>query len=59
VLFGDGAGAVLVRPSDNGSIFAFDLGNDGTGAPFLNMPAGGTSCPPAMRPSTPASTFCA
>ncbi len=45
VLFGDGAGAVLVRPSDNGSIFAFDLGNDGTGAPFLNMPAGGTAQP--------------
>ena len=45
VLFGDGAGAVLVRPSDNGSIFAFDLGNDGGGAPFLNMPAGGTRLP--------------
>ncbi len=45
VLFGDGAGAVLVRPSDNGSIFAFDLGNDGTGAPFLTMPAGGTRLP--------------
>jgi len=45
VLFGDGAGAVLVRPSDNGSIFSFDLGNDGTGAPFLNMPAGGTAQP--------------
>ena len=45
VLFGDGAGAVLVRPSDNGSIFAFDLGNDGSGAPFLNMPAGGTRLP--------------
>jgi 3-oxoacyl-[acyl-carrier-protein] synthase-3 len=45
VLFGDGAGAVLVRPSDNGSIFAFDLGNDGSGAPYLNMPAGGTAQP--------------
>jgi len=45
VLFGDGAGAVLVRPSDNGSIFAFDLGNDGSGAPFLAMPAGGTRLP--------------
>ena len=40
VLFGDGAGAVLVRPSDNGSIFAFDLGNDGTGAP-VSQHAGG------------------
>ena len=47
VLFGDGAGAVLVRPSDNGSIFAFDLGNDGSGAPFLSLPAGGTGRRPA------------
>ena len=45
VLFGDGAGAVLVQPTDNGSIFAFDLGNDGSGAPFLSMPAGGTRLP--------------
>jgi 3-oxoacyl-[acyl-carrier-protein] synthase-3 len=45
VLFGDGAGAVLVEPSDNGVFFSFDLGNDGTGAPFLNMPAGGTRLP--------------
>ena len=45
VLFGDGAGAVLVEPSDNGVFFAFDLGNDGTGTPFLNMPAGGTRLP--------------
>jgi 3-oxoacyl-[acyl-carrier-protein] synthase-3 len=45
VLFGDGAGAVLVKPSDNGSIFAFDLGNDGSGAPFLSLPAGGTRLP--------------
>ena len=45
VLFGDGAGAVLVQPSDNGSIFSFDLGNDGSGAGFLNIPAGGTRLP--------------
>jgi len=45
VLFGDGAGAVLVQPTDNGSIFSFDLGNDGSGAPFLNMPAGGSRLP--------------
>jgi 3-oxoacyl-[acyl-carrier-protein] synthase-3 len=49
VLFGDGAGAVLVRPSDNGSIFAFELGNDGTGAPFLSMPAGGTRLPASQE----------
>ncbi len=45
VLFGDGAGAVLVQPTDNGSIFSFDLGNDGGGAPFLNVPAGGSRQP--------------
>ena len=45
VLFGDAAGAVLVQPSDNGSIFSFDLGNDGSGAGYLNIPAGGTRLP--------------
>jgi 3-oxoacyl-[acyl-carrier-protein] synthase-3 len=42
VLFGDGAGAVLVQP---GSIFSFDLGNDGSGASYLNVPAGGSRQP--------------
>lgn len=45
VLFGDGAGAVLVQPTDNGSIFSFDLGNDGSGAPNLLIPAGGSRQP--------------
>ena len=45
VLFGDGAGAVLVQPTDNGSIFSFDLGNDGSGAPYLLVPAGGSRMP--------------
>lgn len=45
VLFGDGAGAVLVQPTDNGSIFSFDLGNDGSGARYLNTPAGGSREP--------------
>ena len=45
VLFGDGAGAVLVTPTDNGSIFSFDLGNDGSGAKHLGMPAGGSRLP--------------
>jgi len=49
VLFGDGAGAVLVQPTDNGSIFSFDLGNDGSGAPFLNIPAGGTREPATLE----------
>ena len=45
VLFGDGAGAVLVQATDNGSIFSFDLGNDGSGASYLNVPAGGSRQP--------------
>jgi 3-oxoacyl-[acyl-carrier-protein] synthase III len=46
VLFGDGAGAVLIEPSpdDNGIIdFAHEV--DGTGACYLNMPAGGSLKP--------------
>ena len=48
VLFGDGAGAVLLEPSpdDNGIIdFAHEV--DGSGACYLNMPAGGS-----LRPTT-------
>jgi 3-oxoacyl-[acyl-carrier-protein] synthase-3 len=45
ILFGDGAGATLVSATDNGTHFHFDLGNDGGGAPFLNLPAGGTRLP--------------
>jgi len=46
VLFGDGAGAVLIEPSadDNGIIdFAHEV--DGSGACYLNMPAGGSLRP--------------
>jgi len=46
VLFGDGAGAVLLEPSpdDNGIIdFAHEV--DGSGACYLNMPAGGSLRP--------------
>jgi 3-oxoacyl-[acyl-carrier-protein] synthase-3 len=46
VLFGDGAGAVLLEPSadDNGIIdFAHEV--DGSGACFLHMPAGGSLRP--------------
>ena len=49
VLFGDGAGAVLVQPTDNGSIFSFDLGNDGSGAPSLLVPAGGSRQPASFE----------
>ena len=47
ILFGDAAGAFLIEPSDE-DVYGF-LGHlneiDGSGAPFLNMPAGGSRLP--------------
>ncbi len=47
ILFGDGAGAFLVEPADDPSQgFIGHLNRiDGSGAPFLNMPAGGSRLP--------------
>ena len=47
VLFGDGAGAVVVEPSDDDSIGVLDFENyvDGSGGPALCMPAGGSRMP--------------
>ena len=47
VLFGDGAGAVVVEPSDDDSIGILDFENyvDGHGGPALCMPAGGSRMP--------------
>jgi 3-oxoacyl-[acyl-carrier-protein] synthase-3 len=46
VLFGDGAGAVLLEPGEDGEGFIDFLGElDGSGAPYLNMPAGGSRRP--------------
>lgn len=46
VLFGDGAGAAVVSPADgSGRILGFDLGNDGSGADALGIPAGGSRLP--------------
>ena len=48
VLFGDGAGAVLLEPSaDDTGIIDFAHEVDGSGACYLNMPAGGS-----LRPTT-------
>jgi 3-oxoacyl-[acyl-carrier-protein] synthase III len=47
VLFGDGAGAVLLEPAADGEgilDFAHDV--DGSGGPFLYMPGGGSLHPP-------------
>jgi 3-oxoacyl-[acyl-carrier-protein] synthase III len=48
VLFGDGAGAFLLEPSDDnrGFVHALNL-IDGSGAEALKMPAGGSRIPPS------------
>jgi 3-oxoacyl-[acyl-carrier-protein] synthase-3 len=46
VLFGDGAGAVLLEPAeDDVGIIDFSHEVDGSGACYLNMPAGGSQRP--------------
>ena len=45
ILFGDGAGAVIVQASDRPGIEGTVLGADGTAADILQMPAGGTRVP--------------
>jgi len=45
VLFGDGAGAVVLAASDAPGFEAIVLGADGTGADQLIIPAGGTAAP--------------
>jgi 3-oxoacyl-[acyl-carrier-protein] synthase III len=47
VLFGDGAGAVLLEPGEDGTgILDFSHEVDGSGACYLNMPGGGSLHPP-------------
>jgi 3-oxoacyl-[acyl-carrier-protein] synthase III len=46
VLFGDGAGAVVLGPVEEGSGFlSFELGADGSGGDLLKQPAGGSRMP--------------
>ncbi|MCL6505510.1 MAG: ketoacyl-ACP synthase III [Bryobacteraceae bacterium] len=51
VLFGDGAGAMLVEPAENGEEGFIDFLNeiDGSGGQFLKMPAGGSRMPPSVE----------
>ena len=42
VLFGDGAGAVLLEHVDDGGFLGFELGADGSGGPDLNYPGSGS-----------------
>jgi len=49
VLFGDGAGAVLLRPNaDGGGLLSFVLGADGSGADLLILPGGGSKHPASL-----------
>jgi 3-oxoacyl-[acyl-carrier-protein] synthase-3 len=46
ILFGDGAGAVLLEPSEEGMVFLDSiLKSDGSGAKYLHMKAGGSVKP--------------
>ena len=45
VLFGDGAGAVVLERVESGGFLGFELGADGSGGPQLYMPAGGSRLP--------------
>jgi len=42
VLFGDGAGAVVMEPVDRGGFIGFELGADGAGGEFLWYPGSGS-----------------
>jgi len=46
ILFGDGAGAVVLGPVAEGRGFkSFELGADGAGGPLLKVEGGGSRCP--------------
>jgi 3-oxoacyl-[acyl-carrier-protein] synthase-3 len=50
VLFGDGAGAVLVAASEvPGGILATELGSDGSGGDALIVPGGGSAMPTSLE----------
>ena len=45
ILFGDGAGAVVLSPADDVGLLAWDLGCDGSLTGLLGIPAGGSRLP--------------
>ena len=51
ILFGDGAGAVLMEEAVEDGVGVVDvvLRSDGAGAPFLRLPAGGSRKPPSAN----------
>jgi 3-oxoacyl-[acyl-carrier-protein] synthase-3 len=58
VLFGDGAGAVLLQASDQpGGLLGFDLYSDGTGYEGIIVPAGGSVEPASAQTSAQGKHF--
>jgi 3-oxoacyl-[acyl-carrier-protein] synthase-3 len=50
VLFGDGAGAVIVSASDEpGGLLGIDMYSDGSGKEGIIFPAGGSACPTSPK----------
>jgi 3-oxoacyl-[acyl-carrier-protein] synthase-3 len=45
IVFGDGAGAVVMERVSSGGFLGFELGADGSGGPQLYIPAGGSRAP--------------
>ncbi|MFE2294806.1 beta-ketoacyl-ACP synthase III [Streptomyces sp. NPDC059452] len=55
-IFGDGAGAVLLRPGvrdEPGAVLTTDLGSDGSGRAAITVPGGGARHPLHLPPPTP------
>ncbi|MEV6946753.1 beta-ketoacyl-ACP synthase III [Streptomyces sp. NPDC051172] len=55
-IFGDGAGAILLRPGtadEPGAVIATDLGADGSGSDLITVPHGGSRHPQHLPPATP------
>ncbi|PYC72362.1 3-oxoacyl-ACP synthase [Streptomyces tateyamensis] len=60
VIFGDGAGAVVLRagrPEEPGALKAFDLGSDGTGVDLITVRAGGSQQRSTGLPAALEDTF--
>ena len=50
VLFGDGAGAIIIKKDQKGkNMISFDFGSDGSGSDLLKIPAGGSRLPTSNK----------
>ncbi|GAA4083520.1 ketoacyl-ACP synthase III [Nonomuraea soli] len=59
-IFGDGAGAVVLRagePGEPGAVGPFDLGSDGAGGDLIKVEAGGARQRSSGRPASPGEEF--